>query len=401
MKLPLFIALRYLKSRKRGTFFGTFISIAGVSLGVTALIVVISVISGFHEDLQKKILGAQAHAVVLNYSGSIENYQKLTDYLSNKKEIISASPFVMGQVLVSSGKRAHGVYLRGIIPEYDKRTTEIFNHIKYKYENYTELPWIIIGKELANLLGVLPGDTITVISPMGTIGPLGVIPKVKKFIVTGIFEMGMFDYDANLTITELKTAQEFFEYGNKVTGIQLKLKDVYQANILSQALTKELGGAFYVKDWMQMNRNLFSALKLEKFAMFVILTLIVLVASFNIVSMLMVNVTEKQRDIAILKSMGATDRLIKSIFMFEGFLIGVIGTIIGVILGLALCEIIKTYDIVKLPADVYYLSKLPVKVKLKDVLLISASALIISLISTIYPAHRASKLNPVEILRHE
>ncbi len=401
MRLPLFIALRYLKSRKRGTSLGTIVSIGGVCLGVMALIVVLSVISGFHEDLQKKILGIQAHAVVLNYSGSIKNYQALTEYLSKKEEIQAYSPFVLGQVLVSSGKRAHGVYLRGIIPEYDRKTTEVFKHVKYKYDNYTELPWIMIGKELANVLGILPGDTITVISPMGSIGPLGIIPKVKKFIVTGIFEIGMFEYDANLAITDLKIAQDFFDYGDNVTGIQLRLKDVYRANILSQALTKELGGTYYVKDWMQMNRNLFSALKLEKFAMFVILTLIILVASFNIISMLMVNVVEKQRDIAILKSMGATDRIIKFIFMSEGFLIGVIGTIIGLVGGLILCEIIKSYDIVKLPADVYYLSKLPVKVKILDIIIISLSALVISLVSTLYPAHRASKINPVDILRYE
>lgn len=401
MNFPLFVALRYLKSRKRGTSLGTLVSISGVSLGVMALIVVLSVISGFHEDLQKKILGTQAHAVVLNYSSSIKNYESLMSFLSKKRDIQSLSPFVMGQVLVSSGKRSHGVYLRGIIPEYDKKTTEVYKHIKYKYENYTDLPWIVIGKELANMLGVLPGDTITVISPMGTIGPLGVIPKVKKFIVTGIFEIGMFEYDANLAIAELKTTQDFFEYGNAVTGIQLKLNDIYKANLVSQALTRELGDGYYVKDWMQMNRNLFSALKLEKFAMFVILTLIVLVASFNIISMLMVNVTEKQRDIAILKSMGATDRLIKLVFLYQGFLIGVVGTLIGLLGGLLLCEIIKTYEIVKLPADVYYLSKLPVKVKVLDIMVISASALIISLISTVYPAHRASKINPVEILRYE
>lgn len=401
MRLPFFIALRYLKSRKKGLSFGTVISISGVALGVMALIVVISVVSGFHEDLQKKILGTQAHAVLLSYSGSISDYQTMMDFLSKKHEIQACSPFVMGQVLISSGKRAHGVYLRGIIPEYDRKTTEIFKYIKYKYENYTELPWIIIGKELANMLGVLPGDTVTVISPMGTMGPLGIIPKVKKFIVTGIFEIGMFEYDMNLVITDLKIAQDFFEYGNKVTGIQLRLKDVYKANFVSQAITKELGGEFYVKDWMQMNKNLFSALKLEKFAMFIILILIVLVASFNIISMLMVNVTEKQRDIAILKSMGATDRLIKLIFMCQGLIIGLIGILVGLTGGLILCEIIRSYDIVKLPADVYYLSKLPVKVKVFDIVLICTTALFISLVSTIYPAHRASKINPVEILRYE
>ncbi len=401
MRLPLFIALRYLKSRKKGLSFGTVISISGVALGVMALIVVISVVSGFHEDLQRKILGTQAHAVVLSYSGGISDYKTMIDFLSKKQEIQACSPFVMGQVLISSGKRAHGVYLRGITPEYDRKTTEVFKYIKYRYENYTDLPWIIIGKELANMLGVLPGDTITVISPIGTMGPLGIIPKVKKFIVTGIFEIGMFEYDMNLVITDIKVAQDFFEYGNKVTGIQLRLKDVYKANSVSQALTKELGGDFYVKDWMQMNRNLFSALKLEKFAMFIILILIVLVASFNIVSMLMVNVTEKQKDIAILKSMGATDNLIKLIFMCQGFIIGLIGVLIGLTAGLILCEIIRSYDIVKLPADVYYLSKLPVKVKSFDIVLICANALFISLVSTIYPAHRASKINPVEILRYE
>ncbi|GLI53382.1 lipoprotein-releasing ABC transporter permease subunit [Thermodesulfovibrio yellowstonii] len=401
MRLPFFIALRYLKSRKKGLSFGTVISISGIALGVMALIVVISVVSGFHEDLQKKILSTQAHAVLLSYSGGISDYKTMMDFLSKKNEIQACSPFIMGQVLISSGKRAHGVYLRGIIPEYDRKTTEIFKYIKYKYENYTELPWIIIGKELANMLGVLPGDTITVISPMGTMGPLGIIPKVKKFIVTGIFEIGMFEYDMNLVITDLKIAQDFFEYGNKVTGIQLRLKDVYKANFISQAITKELDGEFYVKDWMQMNKNLFSALKLEKFAMFIILILIVLVASFNIISMLMVNVTEKQRDIAILKSMGATDRLIKLIFMCQGLIIGLIGILVGLTGGLILCEIVRSYDIVKLPADVYYLSKLPVKVKVLDIVLICASALFISLVSTIYPAHRASKINPVEILRYE
>ncbi|MEN2995369.1 MAG: lipoprotein-releasing ABC transporter permease subunit [Thermodesulfovibrio sp.] len=401
MKLPLFIALRYLKSRKKGISFGTLISISGVAVGVMALIVVISVVSGFHEDLQRKILGTQAHAVVLSYSGGITNYKELINFLSTKQDIQGCSPFVMGQVLISSGKKAHGVYLRGIIPEYDMKTTEVFKHIKYKYQHYTELPWIMIGKELANLLGVLPGDTVTAISPMGTIGPLGVIPKVKKFTVTGIFEIGMFEYDMNLVITDLKIAQDFFDYGDKVTGIQLKLKDVYKANIVSDSLNQQLRGDFYVKNWMQMNRNLFSALKLEKFAMFIILALIVLVASFNIISMLMVNVTEKQRDIAILKSMGATDNLIKLIFMYQGLIIGFIGVLIGLTLGLILCEIIKSYDIVKLPADVYYLSKLPVKVKVFDVLLICATALFISLVSTIYPAHRASKINPVEILRYE
>ncbi|MCS7203520.1 MAG: lipoprotein-releasing ABC transporter permease subunit [Thermodesulfovibrio sp.] len=401
MNLPIFIALRYIRGRAKRISFASIISISGVALGVTALIVVISVISGFHEDLQKKILSTQAHAVLLSYSGGIINYNELMSFLRKKEDVVASSPFVMGQALIVSGRKARGVYIRGIIPEFDRETTEVFNHIKYRISYYGDEAWIIIGKELATQLGILPGDMVTAVSPMGSIGPLGIMPKIRKFVVTGIFEIGMFEYDANLVITDLKVAQEFFDYGNKVTGIQVKLKDIYKADIFSKKVAKELNHDFYIKDWMQMNRNLFSALKLEKFAMFIILILIVLVASFNIVSMLMVNVTEKRKDIAILKSMGASDRLIKFIFMAQGFIIGVVGTLIGIGGGLIICEIIKNYEIVKLPADVYYLSKLPVKVKLLDVFLISLSALFISLISTIYPAHKASKLNPVEILRYE
>lgn len=409
MNIPyqLLIALRYLKSKKRrkSLSFSVFISICGVAVGVMALLVVLSVMTGFHEDLQKKILGANSHVIVLNYRGPIEDHASVSDKLKNEPHIIAMSPFVMGQVMVSHGKKAHGVFLRGIDTDLEAKTTDILKYLKdTKIEDIRQqegLPWIIVGRELSFILGVLPGDVLNVISPMGEIGPLGMLPKARPFRVAGIFEIGMFEYDTNLVLTDMKSAQDFFGYGNNVTGIALRLDDIYKASIVRDAVSKKLTFPFYAKDWIQMNRNLFSALKLEKFAMFVILTLIILVASFNIVSTLMMNVMDKQKEIAILKSIGATNHGIMVIFMIQGLVIGIIGTLLGVIGGYILGSIIDSYEIIKLPADVYYLSKLPVKMKLLDFVVVSVSAVLISFISTIYPSYQAARLQPVELLRYE
>lgn len=409
MNLPyhLFIALRYLKSKKRhkGISFNALISTGGVALGVMALLVVLSVMSGFHEDLQKKILGVNAHVIILDYRGTISEYNDVIKRLEDEKEISSFAPFVLGQVMVSSGKKAHGVFLKGIKPEMESKTTDVFKYIKegnpedLSPKNGT--PGIIIGKELSRSLGVFTGDTINIVSPFGKIGPLGVLPKVKPFRVAAIFEVGMFEYDSNLVFTDIKPAQEFFGIDKGITGIELRVKDIYKASTIRERLQEKLKFPYYAKDWMQMNRNLFSALKLEKFAMFIILVLIILVASFNIVSTLIMNVIEKSREIAILKAMGATNKGIMTIFMLQGLLIGIVGTIIGVSCGYLLNYVLDTYQIIKLPPDVYYLSHLPVKMKLFDFLVVSLSAVTISFLATIYPARQAAKLNPVEPLRYE
>lgn len=425
---PLFIAIRYLKSKKknRGVSFNTVISVSGVAVGVMTLLVVLSVMSGFHEDLQKKILGANAHAVVQSYRGGIENYREITGKLGNVPNVVSMSPFVLGQVMVSSGKRAHGVFLRGIELSSEIKTTDILRHIKYggidmlinppspplrkggmggfvekKGRGELDLPWIIIGNELSGMLGVFPGDTVNVISPAGEVGPLGMLPRVKQFKVAAVFEIGMFEYDTSLVLTDIKAAQDFFGQGSSVTGIELRLDDIYKAPAVREAVKGRLGVPYYARDWMQMNKNLFSALKLEKFAMFIILILIVLVASFNIVSTLMMNVMEKQREIAILKAMGATNRGIMMVFIFQGLMIGVVGTFIGVTGGYILGNILNNYEIIKLPADVYYLSKLPVKMKFFDFIVVSLSAITISFLSTLYPSYYAARLSPVEPLRYE
>ncbi len=403
----LFIALRYLKSKKRhrGVSFSTAISIGGVALGVMALLVVLSVMSGFHEDLQRKILGVNAHIVILDYKGSMDSYKGVIEKIKGMEDILSASPFVLGQVMVSAGGKGQGVYIRGIDPSTEEKTTDIAKHLKEgslgDLDTRDGLPGIILGRELANRLGVIVDDKINILSPAGEIGPLGMLPKIKSFKVVGIFEVGMFEYDSNLVVVGLTSAQEFFGLKNSVTGIELKISDIYKAAGVRERIQKLLGFPFHVRDWMQMNKNLFSALKLEKFTMFVILVLIVLVASFNIVSTLIMNVIEKQREIAILKAMGATNNGIMAIFMFQGFIIGLIGTLIGLVSGFALSYILNTYQIIKLPPDIYYLSHLPVKMNLSDFITVSLSAILISFFSTIYPAWQAAKLNPIEPLRYE
>jgi len=409
MKLPyqLFIALRYLKSKKKhkGISVNTLISTGGVAVGVMALLVVLSVMSGFHEDLQKKILGVRSHIVITDFRGAMPEYDKVLETIKGEEHVVSCAPFVFGQTMISLEKRAHGVFLRGIDPEKEIETTEILHLIKEgdigNLEEREGTPGILIGKELSRSIGAYTGDIVNVISPTGEIGPLGMLPKIRKFRVAGVFEVGMFEFDLNLVLTDLNPAQEFFGMNGDISGIEVKLDDIYKAELVRESMQKKLGFPFLVKDWMQMNRNLFAALKLEKFAMFIALVLIILVASFNIISNLIMNVIEKKREIAILKAMGATNKGIMTIFMMQGLLIGIVGTVIGVVGGYLLSYIINTYEIIKLPADVYYLSHLPVKMKLFDFVVVSLSAIGISFLATIYPAWQAAKLDPVEPLRYE
>ncbi len=409
MNLPyqFFIAIRYLKSKKKfkGLSVTTAISIGGVAVGVMALLVVLSVMTGFQQDIQKKILGANAHIIVRDYKGPMSDYRDVERGIKGEEGVVSSAPFVLGQVMVSHEKRAHGIFLRGIDPASEAKTTDILSHIKdggvKGLADAEGTPGIVLGSELAGSLGVIVGDDVNIISPVGEIGPMGMLPKVKRFRVVGIFEVGMFEYDSNLALTGMKAAQDFLGMKDEATGIQLKLRDIYQAPEIRKKLQEKLGFPYEVMDWMQMNKNLFSALKLEKFAMFVILVLIVLVASFNIISNLIMNVIEKSREIAILKAIGATNGGIMTVFMLQGLFIGLIGTGIGITGGFLTGYVLNKYELIKLPADVYYLSHLPVKMQLSDFLTVSISAILISFLATLYPAWQAAKLDPVEPLRYE
>jgi lipoprotein-releasing system permease protein len=308
----LFIALRYLGSRRRkGLSFNTLVSIGGVALGVCTLLVVLAVMSGFHQDLQEKILGVNAHVVVLGAQGPLQNYQALAQALRQRPQVLSASPFVLGQVMLARGGAAQGVYLRGVLPSEAQAEMGRFmkeGSLSALAQRHEGLAGIVLGRELALRLGAFQGDVLRLLSPRMELGPLGMLPKVREFRVAGVFEVGMFEYDSNLALVSLQAAQEFFGLGDRVTGLQLRLRDIYQAPQLARTLQEQLGYTVVVRDWVQMNRSLFAALKLEKLAMFVILVLIILVAAFNIVSTLMMTVLQKERDIAILRAMGASRR---------------------------------------------------------------------------------------------
>ncbi|MGA7827895.1 MAG: lipoprotein-releasing ABC transporter permease subunit [Geobacteraceae bacterium] len=422
MAYELLIGLRYLRAKRKSTFVSiiTFISTAGVALGVMALIVVLAVMTGFEDDLTNKILGTNAHVVVTKPSGEIDDYAPLMEKLKRVPGVVAATPFIYSQVMLSTGSNVSGVVLRGIDTQTDVQVTNLSKSItegKLSGLNGTPsvkaesppMPGIIIGKELAKNLNVFVGDSLNVVSPLGNITPFGMVPKMKRFRVVGIFNTGMFEYDSTLAYVGLRQAQDFLALGNAVTGIQLKVADVYQADKIAKAINTRFGYEYYARDWMQMNKNILFALKTEKMVMFIILTLIVLVAAFGIASTLFMVVMEKNKDIAILKSMGATGASIMKIFVLEGLIIGVAGTVIGVLSGLLIASNLEfIVDLIKkvtgfelFSKDVYYLDHFPSQVVPSDVLLISLTAILISFIATLYPAWQGSRLPPAEALRYE
>jgi len=409
MRYELFISLRYLKAKRKQVFISiiTLLSMAGVALGVMALIIVLSVMSGFEEDLKKKILGTNAHLVVLQQGAGMRDYPEILKKVEEAKGVVAATPFIFTQAMLTSENNVHGIVLRGIDPATAGKVINIESTLKkgsmagLQKEDGEAQPGIFIGKELAQTLGVMLDDSVVVVSPVGALAPMGGGPPMKKFRIVGIFDTGMYEYDTSMAYISLKSAQKFLAMGDTVSGLEVKVENIYAVKKIGDRIRKDLGFPFWTKDWMQMNRSLFAALKLERIVMFIILVLIVLVAAFGIVSTLIMVVMEKNKDIAILKSMGATARSVMRIFIFEGLIIGFVGTLIGLFGGYVVCTLLAKYQFITLPSDVYYISRLPVKMNILDFVLVAISALGISFIATLYPSWQASRLDPAEALRYE
>ncbi len=406
MNLEIFIAGKYLKAKRKEGFISliSFLSVAGVTVGVMALVIVIAVMSGAETDFRKRILGLEPHILVMNYSGKFDNYSQMVAKLDQSELIKGVSPILFAQAMIRSSHSFSGVMVRGIDPEKGFSLVKGFSPEKLKRllgkkRTINELPGIILGKELANSAGVIKGDKVILMSPHGFISPVGHIPSMKRFIVKDTFNSGMYEYDNALAYVNLKEAQHLSGAGNKVSAIGIWVDNVFGVEKVKDSLSNILNYPFYMRDWMEINKSLFSALKLEKTAMFIILTLIILVAAFNIASALIMMVMEKTRDIAVLKAMGATNKTIRVIFIFKGMIIGFLGTLIGTAMGVAACFILKKYDFIQLP-DAYPFSTLPVQLEFIDVFTIAVSAIIICFFSTLYPSYKASKMDPVEALRY-
>jgi len=404
----LFLGIKYLKAKRRQRFISiiTVISILGVMVGVMALIVVLSVMNGFRADLMSKILGVNSHLLVLNFNGPFGDYRRIEGDIGNEEQVVAVTPFIFTQVMLNNSGNVSGAVLRGIDPDSAGAVIGFRDMIKEGSlsslgENAGGFPAIIIGSELAKRIGAHADSVVSVISPEGRLTPLGRTPNTRQFKVTGIFDSGMYEYDASMIYISLTEAQEFLALGDKVTGIEVRVQDVYQADAVAKNIQERLGYPFWTKDWKVMNRSLFSALKLEKLTMFVILTMIVLVGALNIISTLVMVVMEKTRDVAILRAMGASAKSIMAIFMFQGTLVGVVGTIAGLVCGLSICQLLAKYKFINLPSDVYYISTLPVQVEAVDVSCVAGAAVVISFLATLYPSWYASRLNPVESFRYE
>ena len=411
MGFELFIGRRYLRAKQKQAFISliTILSIAGVAVGVMALIVVIAVMTGFEADLKSRILGGQPQVMLRRHGGAFTDYRQVLEEAEKTKGVEAATPFILLQIMLRAKHGASGAVLRGIDPESAGRVMKTLQKVNLpdplpatsSPDSVPIIPSIVLGRELARNLGVIEGDVIYLISLRGTLSPIGHLPAMKQFRVTGFFESGMYEYDQTFAYINIKDAQKIMRLGDAVTGLDIRVTDIYDARNVAQRIVAKVGLPYWAQDWMQMNRNLFKALKLERRVMFIILVLIVLVAAFNIASSLIMMVMGKTKDIAILKAMGATERSIRKIFVFNGMVIGSLGTILGLCLALVVCAVLKRYDIHELTGDIYYFTtRLPVKLEYTDVLSIIAAALLICFFATLYPARQAAKLSPVEAIRY-
>lgn len=410
MSFTWFVGTRYLKARQNQAFISliTFLATAGIAVGVMALIVVIAVMTGFESELQNRILGIESHVLVMRYGESIANIDATVDKIESIDGVKSAAPFIYTQVMLRSPHGVTGAVLKAFDPSrpgppiFVGKTISLADALDDAApdEPTGKAPGLIVGRVTAEKLKVAVGDPIYLISPLGKGAAANQMPTVMRFSVAGIFETGMNEYDGAMSFIRLDVAQHLLQMPEAATGLEVRVADIYHAKQIADAIVGRIGFPFWARDWMQMNRNLFSMLRLQKTVMFIILTLIVLVAAFNIASALIMMVMEKTRDVAILKTMGATNRHIRRIFVFKGLVIGCLGTVIGGVLGFILCSILKRYPFIKLPGDVYFLTTLPVSLQPVDVLTIGLSTVVICFLATLYPAASASALDPVEGIRY-
>jgi len=431
VKIPfqLLIGLRYVRSRRqigqdnRFISFISSLSMAGIALGVAALIVVLSVMNGFQKELRSRILGVTSHIEVVGMDGALMDWQRVAAQARQVPQVLAAAPYVQGQVMLNGlnreagegpvmpGSGVRGAIIRGIDPQLENTVADFNTHMKQGTLDSLQpgIFRIVLGSDLARALGVVVGDRVTVIAPEGVVTPAGVIPRIKSFEVSGIFDFGMFEYDSGLALIDMKDAQVLFRLGQNVTGVRLKVDDPFKAPQIARSIAPVLDEPAYLIDWSRKHANFFRAVQIEKRMMFLILFLIVAVAAFNIVSTLVMAVTDKRGDIAILRTLGASRGSIAMIFMVQGALIGLIGLGLGVAGGVALALNIDTvvpaieriFGIHFLSREVYFISDLPSDLQWDDVITISITAFVLTLLATLYPSLRAARVQPAEALRHE
>lgn len=408
-----FIGLRYTRAKRKNHFvsFIAFISIAGVALGVFALIVVLSVMNGFGNELRNRTLSMTSHATVTGLDGHLDQWQQMANTAKQQEGVEAVAPYIRKEVMLSNGRRVGGSLVRGINPELEMTVSTVSS--KMISGLMTDLRpgeyGIVLGRELANTLGVFEGDKVTVITPQASVTAVGVMPRLRRFTVVGVFEVGMHQFDSAMSYMHIDDAARLFKLENKVNGVRLKLTDLFEAQAIASRLDKALGEDYWVRDWTRQHSNFFKALKTEKTVMFIILLMVVAVAALNIVSTLMMTVTDKESDIAILRALGITPRSVMVIFIIQGAVIGLFGTMIGVALGVPVA--LNVFEIVSwleqlfstdfLPDDVYYISDVVADVQAKEVITYAVSAFVVTILATIYPAWRASKTPPAEALRYE
>lgn len=405
MDYELFIASRYLKAKRKQAFISviTFISVLGITIGVMALVIALALITGFQEDVQDKILSATSHIMVSDVSGEgLSDYPALVSKLKGIRGIQVVSPVAYDMVLVSGSFRSRGAMLKGIDFDLESRHSSWLQELDSgTVPSLSQAEGILLGRELAFAIGASPGNEVTVLTSSSRLSPLGLFPRTKKFTVSGTFSTGLYEFDSTTALVPLPAAQKFFRLGDRISHLQIRIDDIFEAERIAGRIKHVLPPAAYVTTWMELNKSLFSALKLEKNIMFLTITLIVLVAALNIIATLILMVMEKTRDIGILMAVGATPRSIKKIFFLQGVMIGVIGTSAGAVLGLLCCWLANTFELIKVPVDIYQISYVPFHIKFIDLLMIIAVSLTISLLSTLFPSHRASRVDPVVALKYE